>query len=101
MRLFTQLLNDEAGFIVASELILIATIVVISLVVGLSEVSYAINYELGDVASAFGSLNQGFRYSGMNGQQGGSNGGAFHNGGDFGAGNSVSISSQAPSPEGN
>jgi hypothetical protein len=99
MQLFAQLLNDEAGFIVSAELILIATIVVISMVVGLSEVSFAINSELNDVANAFGSMNQSYRYSGVNGQQGQSSGGGFTNGGDFGAGGQSQISSQAPSPE--
>jgi Flp pilus assembly pilin Flp len=67
---FTQLINDEAGFIVSAELILIATIGVLSLVVGLSEVASAINHELEDVASAFGSINQSFRYKGLKGCNG-------------------------------
>ena len=66
----TQLINDEAGFIVSAELILIATIGVLSLVVGLSEVASAINQELEDVASAFGSINQSFRYQGLKGCKG-------------------------------
>lgn len=60
-----QLWNDEAGFIVSAELILVATIGVLSMVVGLTEVSSAINQELEDVASAFGSINQSFRYQGL------------------------------------
>lgn len=99
MHLLAQLFRDEAGFIATSELVLLATIVVISMVVGLSEVSYAINNELTDVANAFGSMNQGFRYSGVNGQRGNSSGSASNNGGDFGGG-SFSISPQAPSGEG-
>lgn len=67
---FNQLINDEAGFIVSAELILIATIGVLSLVVGLSEVANAINQELEDVASAFGSINQSFRYKGLKGCHG-------------------------------
>lgn len=61
----TQLLNDEAGFIVSAELILISTILIVALVVGLSEVASAINHELNDVASAFGSINQSFRTQGL------------------------------------
>ena len=38
-----QFAHDEAGFIVSAELILIATIAVLGLVVGLSEVAAAIN----------------------------------------------------------
>jgi Flp pilus assembly pilin Flp len=63
--MFTNLWNDEAGFIVSAELILIATIVVIGLIVGLSEVQHAVVAELNDVADAFGSVNQSFYYSGM------------------------------------
>jgi len=63
--IFTQLLNDENGFVVSAELVLITTIAVLGLVVGLTEVSYSINNELEDVASAFGSMNQSFRTSGL------------------------------------
>lgn len=75
--MFTQLLNDEAGFIVSAELILIATIVVIGLVVGLAEVSTNINQELEDVGSAFGSINQSFRYTGAYGCKGTAYGSSF------------------------
>ena len=60
-----QLFRDEAGFVVSAELVLIATILVIGMVVGLSEVSHGVNNELNDVGDAFGSVNQSFRYSGF------------------------------------
>lgn len=60
-----QLLNDEAGFIISAELVLVATIVVIGLVVGLSEVQHAIVSELNDVADAIGCLNQSYYFSGF------------------------------------
>ena len=44
-----ELLNDEAGFIVSAELVLIATILVIGLIVGLSSIQHAIVQELNDV----------------------------------------------------
>lgn len=59
------LLQDEAGFIVSAELVLVATILVIGLIVGLSEVQHAVNAELNDVADAIGSLNQSFCTSGF------------------------------------
>ena len=62
--LFAQLLNDENGFLMSAELILLASILVLGLVVGLSEVSFAINNELEDVASAFSSMNQSYSASG-------------------------------------
>lgn len=59
------LLHDEAGFIVSAELVLVATILVIGLVVGLSEVQHAVVSELNDVGDAIGSLNQSFCFSGF------------------------------------
>lgn len=58
-RLLARWWRDEAGFILSSELVLIATIVILAAVVGLSEVSLAINHELHDVAHAFYAVNQG------------------------------------------
>jgi Flp pilus assembly pilin Flp len=50
--------QDEDGFIVSAELVLIATIVVLALVVGLSAVRTSIVSELVDIANAFGHSNQ-------------------------------------------
>ena len=41
--------NDEKGFVVSAELVLVSTICVIALVVGLTQVSQAVNNELRDV----------------------------------------------------
>lgn len=60
-----QLLRDEAGFIVSAELVLIATILVIGLIVGLSEVQHAVVSELNDVGDAIGKLNQSYLFSGF------------------------------------
>ncbi len=60
-----QLLNDESGFIVSAELVLIATLLVIGLIVGLSEVQHAVVAELNDVADAIGELNQCYSFSGF------------------------------------
>ena len=62
--IFTKLINDEAGFIVSAELILVATIAVLGVVVGLSEIAYGVNNELEDVSPAFGSVNQSFYVNG-------------------------------------
>jgi Flp pilus assembly pilin Flp len=60
-----QLLADEAGFIVSAELVLIATILVLGLIVGLSQIQYAVVEELNDVAHAIGALNQSYYYTGF------------------------------------
>lgn len=73
-----QIWNDETGFVISSELVLISTIAVLAMVVGLSEVSGAINQELEDVASAFGTVNQSYRYQGLTGHGGTMGGTGFH-----------------------
>jgi Flp pilus assembly pilin Flp len=65
-----QLLQDEAGFVVSAELVLIATILVIGLIVGLSEVQHAVNSELNDVGEAIGALNQSYSVSGFSKKDG-------------------------------
>lgn len=70
--------NDEAGFIVSAELILVATIAVLSLIVGLSEVAFGVNQELEDVGAAIGAMNQSYCYNGVAGHKGQASGSAFH-----------------------
>ena len=62
LRHFKQLLDDEQGMVITSELILIATIVTLAMVVGLTEVSHAVTNELIDVANGYNRMNQGRRY---------------------------------------
>ena len=56
----SKIWNDDAGFIISIELILISTIVVIGLITGLAAVRNAIVSELSDVAGAISSLNQSY-----------------------------------------
>jgi hypothetical protein len=63
------LFSDDAGFIVSAELVLIATLLVLGLIVGMSQVQYAVVEELNDVAHALGSLNQGFYFSGFSAEK--------------------------------
>jgi len=81
--LLMKLWNDDAGFVISAELILVATVAVLAMVVGLAEVSIAINEELEDVASAFGSVNQSFAFNGMCGHKGFIAGSGYHDGRDF------------------
>jgi len=69
MNAFNSLLNDEAGFIVSAELVLVATIAVLGLVVGLSEVALNINNELEDAGSAFASVRQSYSVEGTGGHK--------------------------------
>ncbi len=67
-----NLLNDEAGFIVSAELVLVATLLVIGMIVGLSSIQHAVVQELNDVGDAIGSLNQSYGFSGFSAKKEGS-----------------------------
>ena len=81
-KLITTLIHDEAGFIVSAELVLVATVGVLAMVVGLSEVALNVNNELEDIGSAFGSINQTFVQKGVLGHQGYSAGTEFKDNAD-------------------
>lgn len=63
--MLTRLFQDDRGFIVSAELVLVATLLVIGLIVGLSEVQHAVVAELNDVGDAIGNLNQSYKVSGF------------------------------------
>lgn len=67
MRIVNTLWRDDAGFVVSSELILIATISVIGLIAGLATVRDQVVSELADVANAIGHMNQSYSFSGITG----------------------------------
>ena len=60
-----NLWNDDAGFVVSVELILISTITVIGLLAGLTSVRDGVVSELSDVAGAVQDLNQSYSYNGV------------------------------------
>lgn len=99
MNLYAHLMNDDAGFVVSAELVLIATIAVISLVVGLSEISLAVNNELEDVGSAIGALNQTYSFQGTKGCKGKYTGSRFSDSEDE-CDNWCDIQTSAPRNEG-
>lgn len=59
---FRKLWNDEAGFIVSAELVLIATILVIGMIVGLIVIRNQVVQELVDVGQAIGRTCQTYGY---------------------------------------
>ncbi len=63
MKLLTRLWADEAGFVVSSELVLIATVMVIGLLVGMTTVRDQVVQELADVADAVSEIDQSYSYS--------------------------------------
>ncbi|MFH1303534.1 MAG: branched-chain amino acid aminotransferase [Planctomycetota bacterium] len=78
-----QLINDEAGFIVSAELVLISSIAVLAMIVGLSEVANNVNQELEDVGSAFSSINQSYKLSYSHGHKGCTDPSSFNDQSDF------------------
>jgi Flp pilus assembly pilin Flp len=104
-----QLWNDEGGFTVAAELVLIATILVIGMITGLTSVRDAVITELADVGGAIGAVNQSYNYGGASAHCARTAGSAFADLLDFcdttgaavNTGNSRCISLCAPAtPEG-
>ena len=60
-----KLFNDEAGFVVSAELVLVLTIAVLGMVVGLTAVRDSISQELVDLSDAFGAVNQTYNVNGL------------------------------------
>jgi Flp pilus assembly pilin Flp len=56
--------NDEAGFVVTVEIVLVSTILVIGLAAGLVGLRSHILAELADTANAIGSINQSYAIAG-------------------------------------
>lgn len=77
-KLMQSLWNDEQGFVVSSELVLIGTVLILGLIVGLETVRNGIVQELGDVALAFGAINQDYAYSAITGHASSVAGSAFN-----------------------
>jgi hypothetical protein len=62
-----RLWNDEVGFVISFELMLVATILVIGMIVGLTTIRDQLIQELGDVAAAIAGVNQSYSYAGVTG----------------------------------
>lgn len=76
-----KLLKDESGFLVAGELVLVATILTLGMIVGLASVRQAVTNELNDVADGFYAANQGHRYDNLNTGKVWGNGASMNHGG--------------------
>jgi len=77
MKVLAQLWRDDVGFVISSELILIATILVIGMIVGLATLRDQVVQELGDVGAAFSQLVQSYSFSGVTGHTSSTAGSAF------------------------
>ncbi|HZZ81916.1 MAG TPA: hypothetical protein VFE62_25680 [Gemmataceae bacterium] len=61
--LITRLWNDDNGFIVSAELVLVATIVVIGMITGLVAIRNDVTSELTEVGQAISAIDQSYSYS--------------------------------------
>src|SRR6516225_5788669 len=65
MNLISRLWNDDNGFIVSAELVLVATIVVIGMITGLVAIRKDVTSELTEVGQAIAAIDQSYSYSGL------------------------------------
>lgn len=72
-----KLWSDEAGFIVSSELVLIATVLVIGMLAGLTTIRDQVVQELADVADAISEINQSYSFNGVTGHSASTAGSVF------------------------
>lgn len=84
MRKFlSQLWQDEHGFIVSSELIFVATLLVIGMVTGLATVRDQVLFELADVADAISEVDQSYTIAAVTGHSSSTAGVIFTDQNDF------------------
>ncbi len=83
MNVLHRLWADEAGFVVSTELVLVATTLVVGMLVGLVTVRDQVVQELGDVALAVGNVNQSYQYNGVTGHTSATAGSDFLDENDF------------------
>jgi hypothetical protein len=75
--LWRRLAQDDAGFVVSSELVLVSTIAVLGMIVGLTSVRDQVVQELGDVSAAFSDMNQSYYLAPIIGHHSSTGGAAF------------------------
>lgn len=83
MNVMNRLWNDEAGFIISTELMIIATILVLGMIVGLAAIREQIVQELADVAEAISEFDQSFSFSAITGHAASTAGADFVDALDF------------------
>ena len=83
MKLVNELFNDEAGFVVSSELVLIATILVIGMITGLATLRDGVLQELVDLSRAIGAVEQSYTYNSVTAHTSATNGSRYDDFNDF------------------
>ncbi|MBI1309797.1 hypothetical protein GC176_00705 [bacterium] len=78
-----RLWQDDAGFVVSTELVLVATILVIGVTVGQSTLRDAVISELADTAGAINEINQSYSFTSVTGHSSSVTGSIFVDLDDF------------------
>ncbi len=78
-----RLWQDDAGFVVSTELVLIATIIVLGALVGQATLRDAVISELADTAESINELNQSYSFSTVTGHSSSVTGTVFTDQADF------------------
>ena len=65
MQPLRRLHEDEAGFIISAELVLVMTIGVLAMVVGLTAVRDSVTHEMNDISHAVGAVSQSYNVTGL------------------------------------
>jgi hypothetical protein len=66
-KFFVKLWNDDAGALIATELLFVATVLVIGIIVGLVGLRNAVISELTELGNAIQALSQGYSIGGVSG----------------------------------
>ena len=83
MKTMQRLWNEETGAILSAEVMLVASILVIGVVAGLTSLRDSVVTELADVAQALANVNQSYSFSGVRGHHSFNGGGVFVDNTDF------------------
>lgn len=78
-----RLWRDEAGFVVSTEMVLVATIVVIGLITGLTTIRDQLSTELADIADAISEVDQSYSYGAITAHASSTSGTIFDDVEDF------------------
>jgi hypothetical protein len=77
MLVLKKLWSDDRGFVASTELVLLATVLVIGLLVGMVSLRDATVSELADVTQALQSVNQSYGYDGLVGHNSATHGSTY------------------------
>lgn len=83
MHVLHRLWNDENGFVISSELVLVGTLLVLGMIVGLTELRNQVVQELADLAVAIGRVNQTYLYTAVAGHTAATAGSEFQDTADY------------------